>query len=396
MPDNLTPGMSILRLPLLALTPHESNPRNHPEHQLLTLIRSLQTHGQQRPVVITPEHVILAGHGLVQAAKRLGWDAIDCVIYSGPNPEAFLLMDNQSSLYAYDDTDKMLAMLRDLLAQEVPLEDAGFDTEEVTNLLHDIDAPTPAPEGAAKVDDLLGDEEDDNPEGLLRPPDLTSHDVPDALWATDNQWDIPVLLPQWQADALDLPVNKWGVGRKIMGSGTIHFYTQDMKFEYLWKNPQGLINYGCVNAVEPNFSTNAQMPKALVLYQTYRKRWMARYWQSKGIRIFVDLHVIPEWEEMNLLGVPRGWRAYASKGLVAQQDTLLPLFKTAQAHAEREDILFVVIGGRDSIKELCLQHGWVHVPEHQQLVHGKVTGGTLAKKTSTWDSKKNKRKKKAG
>ena len=77
-----------------------SNPRNyrsHSEAQLAFLRRNLLRHGQQKPVVIQGDGVIIAGHALVEAARGLGWDAIGVHVYDGSDPDAFLLDDNESA-----------------------------------------------------------------------------------------------------------------------------------------------------------------------------------------------------------------------------------------------------------------------------------------------------------
>jgi hypothetical protein len=42
---------------------------------------------------------------------------------------------------------------------------------------------------------------------------FTAQDIPNALWPSDNEWGIPLLRPDLQADALDVPVLVWGDGR---------------------------------------------------------------------------------------------------------------------------------------------------------------------------------------
>ena len=39
---------------------------------------------------------------------------------------------------------------------------------------------------------------------------MTRWDVPDAIWESDNSYDVPVLNPRYQADAVDLPFVAWG------------------------------------------------------------------------------------------------------------------------------------------------------------------------------------------
>ena len=134
--------------------------------------------------------------------------------------------------------------------------------------------------------------------------------VPDAIWPADNDLGIPNLLLELCADALDIPVRSWGsVRRGALMPGTWHLYVDDYRFTALWKDPSKVIATKAVNCVEPNFTVHDQLPRAVVQWNTYKKRWMARYWQSQGIRILVDMNVHPSCMEDSLIGVPCGWSA---------------------------------------------------------------------------------------
>jgi DNA modification methylase len=121
------------------LLPHPRNYRRHPEHQLAILRESLRVHGQQKPVVITPDGTILAGHGLVEAAKLEGWEIIACHIYDGPYPDAFVVLDNRSSYLAEDDEAALAQLLRDLEAQD-QLNAAGWQEDDLHELLLRLEA----------------------------------------------------------------------------------------------------------------------------------------------------------------------------------------------------------------------------------------------------------------
>ena len=202
-----------------------------------------------------------------------------------------------------------------------------------------------------------GDEDGDSAgESEPEPLPLERGDVPDAVWPTDNDWGVPVLDVNMQADAVDLPVQEWGAsGRKAKMNGTYHFYVDDYRFEALWLDPSPIVNSGCVNVVEPNYSTNVQMPRAVVLWFTYRKRWLARWWQSKGVRIFVDLDVNPLLTDLNLMGVPKGWKSYAC--YMRQSDhfdeELDHFLDVAKKHRGGDDVLLLVVGGNQTVQEMC-------------------------------------------
>lgn len=139
---------------------------------------------------------------------------------------------------------------------------------------------------------------------------LTRADVPDCLWPAECEFDIPILDIRLQGDFVDKPVVTWGsVKRADRMPGIWSFYTDDYRFSALIADPTPIVNSRCNGIIEPNFSTHSQNPAALVIYRTYQKRWLARYCQHYGIRVFVDMNVAPCWMEYNLLGVPVGWRA---------------------------------------------------------------------------------------
>ena len=131
--------LALGRRPIDELRPHPRNYRRHPERQLELLRESLRVHGQQKPVVITPDGTILAGHGLVEAAKAEGWSELACHVYDGPYPEAFLAIDNRASDLAEDDEAALAALLRDLDAAG-NLNAAGYEEHDLAELLARLDA----------------------------------------------------------------------------------------------------------------------------------------------------------------------------------------------------------------------------------------------------------------
>jgi predicted RNA methylase len=131
--------------PLTRLTANPKNYRRHPESQLAVLRESLRVHGLQKPVVAQPDGTILAGHGLVLAAQAEGWAEIPVRVYDGPNPEAFLVMDNRSAMLAEDDLPALLALL-ETLAEGEALPAAGYDGASLAELIAELNAENPQEE----------------------------------------------------------------------------------------------------------------------------------------------------------------------------------------------------------------------------------------------------------
>jgi len=121
------------------------NARKHNEKNIDAIAASLKMFGQQRPVVMLGRRVI-AGNGTVLAAKKLGWDLISAVEYSGPKDlaAAFAVADNRTAELAEWDS---VALLETVKSFDVP----GFDSRDVAILealvngidmsLSDIDPP---------------------------------------------------------------------------------------------------------------------------------------------------------------------------------------------------------------------------------------------------------------
>lgn len=260
---------------------------------------------------------------------------------------------NYEAIRIYDE-----ALLKDLMQ-------GVYDAGETLAMLDGNDLDELLVEMPAQVDDY---------DELL---DLQPHDVPDAIFPSDNPYDIPTLLLDWQADYCDMPVETWGAKKRDKMNGTWVFYTDDNRFNSLWAAPETVVNTRCVNAVEPNFTTTPQTPYAIGLYEIYRKRWIARYWQSHGIRIFVDMNVASRFYEANLLGVPKGWKAYATRGYTRSLDDLQTEVDLARAHAGTHDILFLVYGGGDKVREYAQSNGLIHIPE--AMLFTKWSGGGLGK-----------------
>jgi hypothetical protein len=202
----------------------------------------------------------------------------------------------------------------------------------------------------------------------------------DSLWPSDNPWGVPCLDPALQAATVPYPVLTWGsIGHDRHMPGTWHFYTADSKFEPLWRKPKRVIASGATAIVESNFSTTDQQPLAYTLWHIYRKRWLGRYWQSLGLRLLVDLNVDATLNQPcgclgdccpNLLGVPRNWSSFASRAHANQPGSLVDEWRVAQDWSASERPTFLVVGGGKEVKRLAIEHGWIWVPEHQQLVHG--------------------------
>lgn len=114
----------------------------------------------------------------------------------------------------------------------------GFDVDALAGWLDDAAAL------GALLSPVAGDAagEAASDDGAQEPdqPELSRWDVPDAVFASDNDLGIPLLDANLQAAAVVAPVQPWGMGagaRTRKNAGTWHFYTDDYRFDALWRDP---------------------------------------------------------------------------------------------------------------------------------------------------------------
>ena len=115
-----------------SLTPDPANARKHDERNLKAIADSLKLFGQRKPICVTPDSIVVAGNGTLEAAKSLGWTEIAIartpVGWTWEQIKAFAIADNQTALLAEWD-DKVLAdQLLELDANGWELEQLGFES----------------------------------------------------------------------------------------------------------------------------------------------------------------------------------------------------------------------------------------------------------------------------
>ncbi len=126
--------------PIERLTKNPRNYRSHPPEQILHLRESLRKHGFQKPIVALPDGTMLAGHGLEIAAAEEGFAEVPVHVYQGPDPEHYMVADNEVSRLAVDDGAMLAALLGELKERE-SLAGTGHDEATLAALLAETAAP---------------------------------------------------------------------------------------------------------------------------------------------------------------------------------------------------------------------------------------------------------------
>ncbi|MBW8271110.1 site-specific DNA-methyltransferase [Caldovatus aquaticus] len=140
----MQPDLRVTTMAVAALVPYAENARTHSEAQVAQIAASIAEFGFVNPVLVDAAGVLVAGHGRVMAAKRLGMAAVPAIRLSHlteAQARALRLADNQIALNSGWDEALLaaeIARIRDEAA--VDLDVLGFSGMELDRLLAAADA----------------------------------------------------------------------------------------------------------------------------------------------------------------------------------------------------------------------------------------------------------------
>ena len=148
----------IERWPLERLVPYARNARTHADEQVAQVAASILEFGWTNPILVGGDHVIIAGHARLLAARKLGMAEVPVIVLDHLTPtqrRALVLADNRLALNAGWDEEMLRVELSSLRESDFDLDIVGFTDEEVEQLL----ANEPANEGLTE-DDAVPDEQE--------------------------------------------------------------------------------------------------------------------------------------------------------------------------------------------------------------------------------------------
>ena len=149
-----------------ALIPYARNSRTHSDEQVAQIAGSIREFGFTNPVLIDKDGTIIAGHGRVMAARKLGMETVPCIRLghlTQAQVRAYVIADNKLALNAGWDDAMLKAELDALREDGFDVELTGFSEEELAGLMQtptgDIDAnpdeaPSPPETARTKRGDL--------------------------------------------------------------------------------------------------------------------------------------------------------------------------------------------------------------------------------------------------
>jgi hypothetical protein len=124
--------MEVERVRIEELKPDPLNNRVHTQRNLDAIKGSLERFGQQKPIVVDKDNLVVAGNGTMLAAKELGWEELDVQRTALGREEAiaYALADNRAAELAEWDSEG----LRKQLEEGMDLEKLGWTPEELPGI----------------------------------------------------------------------------------------------------------------------------------------------------------------------------------------------------------------------------------------------------------------------
>lgn len=168
-PSSITPALArrIEIWPVDRLVPYARNARTHSPEQVAQIAASIAEFGFNAPILVDCNAGIVAGHGRLLGARKLGLSEVPVVVLdhlSDTQRRAYLIADNKLSENAGWDEKILAAELADLEQEGLDLKLVGFSDEELELLLADDD-DTSEPEAEEPI-------EEPPPKPITQPGDL--------------------------------------------------------------------------------------------------------------------------------------------------------------------------------------------------------------------------------
>jgi DNA modification methylase len=125
------------------LIPFARNPRTHSDAQVAQIAASIAEFGFNNPILVDTKAGIIAGHGRLLAARKLGLKEVPVIVLdhlSEAQKRAYIIADNQLALNAGWNDELLGIELAALQQEDFDLALLGFEDEELTRLLASQDA----------------------------------------------------------------------------------------------------------------------------------------------------------------------------------------------------------------------------------------------------------------
>lgn len=119
--------MEIIKVKIEDIKPYENNAKEHPQWQIDQIKKSIEEFGNNDPIAIDENNVIIEGHGRYYALKELGYKEAECIKLSHLSEEqkkAYILVHNKLTMNSAFDINILNSELEDIV--NINMEDFGF------------------------------------------------------------------------------------------------------------------------------------------------------------------------------------------------------------------------------------------------------------------------------
>ena len=144
--------MQIEQVAVESLIPYARNSRTHSDEQVAQIAASIKEFGWTNPILIDGESGIIAGHGRLLAARKLGMKEVPVIHLSGmteTQKKAYIIADNKLALNAGWDDELLKLELDELHDEGFDMGLIGFNADDLSKLMG-FDEEIEAPESSAK------------------------------------------------------------------------------------------------------------------------------------------------------------------------------------------------------------------------------------------------------
>lgn len=279
--------MKIENISIEKLTPYKNNAKKHPKKQVEEIMNSIREFGMNDPIGIWgKDNIIVEGHGRYLACKKLGMTEVPCIRLDNLTDEqrkAYTLAHNKVAESEFD-WDMIELELEDI---NIDMGQFGFEFVDEEEEHKEEQSKT-----QKRVANILNLE-------IAQFPGVGKYDIP----PLELVYSIPDIT-EW------IGFNYVLSDKAPSKNKGVHFFIDDYQFIRIWNNPDAYVKklseYGAV--IAPDFSPYGDMPLATQIFNHYRKHWVAKYLQERGVNIIPCIRASTDERslEFYLEGEPKG------------------------------------------------------------------------------------------
>ena len=129
-------------VPVADLVPYVNNARTHSDEQVAQVAASIREFGFTNPILVDEQNTIIAGHGRLAAAHKLGMDTVPTIQLEGlseAQKKAYVIADNSLALNAGWDEAMLRLEIDELVALDFDTDLLGFDSDMLSEIMGDDD-----------------------------------------------------------------------------------------------------------------------------------------------------------------------------------------------------------------------------------------------------------------